>query len=93
MLRWIVIGSSLLSVVVATMNLATLHIAVRDINANFQTNHPRCTHCNGILRAISISPLDPCVPYCYDADKNKISVDTYICEKCGNIVGRKRLDE
>lgn len=67
--------------------------AVRDINANFQTNHPRCTHCNGILRAISIAPLDPCVPYCYDADKNKISVDTYICEKCGNIVGRKRLDE
>lgn len=49
--------------------------------------------CNGILRAISISPLDPCVPYYYDADKNKISVDTYICEKCGNIVGRKRLDK
>ena len=42
---------------------------------------------------LSINPLDPCVPYYYDANKNKISVDTYICEKCGNIVGRKRLDK
>lgn len=67
--------------------------AVRDINANFQMNHLRCMHCDGNLRPIAIAPYDPCAPYCYDATKNRISVDTYICEKCGNIVGRKRLDK
>ena len=67
--------------------------AARNANANFQMKYLRCMHCNGVLRAIELAPRDPGIPYCYDANKNRISVDTYICEKCGNIVGRKRVDK
>ena len=67
--------------------------AARNANENFQMKYLRCMHCDGVLREIALAPLDSCVPYYYDANKNKIAVDTYICEKCGNIVGRKRMDK